>query len=258
MSAVHTPNLPAQTAPVPALPADRRRFVFERDSFAFANELAWEYRHDSKTGRTTTIERRPRPGYTLRCFVLTAATRQFFFHADFDGSRPRLDAAEYGLLVRRVVARSPRHRAAPGERIRIPGYDGLRHFSRDFESLLKEECGGAWRSYVLRSHWRMVFPISRRNQARTAERLQTTLLRDGTAVVHLVRFPKLTINHGVVLYGSRPVAEGIAFDVYDPNDPGKPSLLTYHSAYRSFQFPANAYWAGGELDVIEIYRNWFI
>lgn len=257
MSAVHTPSPPAQTATAAAT-ADRRRFVFERDSFAFANELVWEYRHDSRTGRTTTIERHPRPGYTLRCFVLTAATRQFFFHADFDDSRSRLDAAEYGLLIRRVVSRSPRHMAAPGERILIPGYDGLRHFSGDFEALLKEECGGAWRSYVLRSHWRMVFPISRRNQAGTAARLQTTLTRDATAVVHLVRFPKLTINHGVVLYGSRPVPEGIAFDVYDPNDPGKPASLTYHAARRSFHFPANAYWAGGELNVIEIYRNWLI
>lgn len=236
----------------------QRRFEFWRDSFSFANELLWEYRHDPQTGRTTTIARDPKPDYSLRCFVLTAATRKFFHHAIFDAAQPRLDEAGYRLLIRRVLARSPRRISALGERIQIPGFDGLRSFSAACESLLKAGCGGAWRSYVLRSHWRMVFPISRSNQAVTAARLQQTIARDGTAVVHLVLFPRLTINHGVVLFGSRTVAEGLAFDVYDPNDPGQPVTLTYHAATRMFYFPANAYWAGGNLNVIEIYLNWFI
>ena len=37
---------------------------------------------------------------------------------------------------------------------------------------MKVECGGAWRSYVLRSHWRMVLPLSRAHQERTAARLR--------------------------------------------------------------------------------------
>jgi len=249
------------TSPAPAfVPASINGggFVFERDSFAFANELVWEYRFDAQTGRATTIVREPRPDYTLRCFVLTAAARQFHFHAAFDATQPRLSESEYRRLLRQVLARSPRRMAAPGERILFPGFAGLRPFSVAFEQLLKAECGGAWRSYVLRSHWRMVFPISRRNQTLTAERLQKTLADCGTAVVHLVRFPKLTINHGVVLFGQREVDGGIEFETYDPNEPRRPTTLAYDAATRSFSLPPNAYWPGGELDVIQIYRNWFI
>ncbi len=234
-----------------------RRFVFERDSFAFANELVWEYRFDP-AGRMTTVAREPKPDYTLRCFVLTAAARQFSFHANFDAAQPRLDEAQYRVLVRQVVSRNPRKASSAAQRILIPGFAGLRSFSGAFESLLKAECGGAWRSYVLRSHWRMVFPISRRHQAWTAEQLKNTLSRKATAVVHLVRFPKLTINHGVVLYGFRETEAGTEFDVYDPNAPSKPTQLVYDATTRTFHFPANAYWSGGKLDVIEIYRNWFI
>jgi hypothetical protein len=241
-----------------AAPETPQQFAFARDSFAFANELVWEYRHDPQTGRTTTQVRNPKPDYTLRCFVLTAAARKFFHHARFDPALPRLEAREYLPLIRRVLARSPRQVSATAVRVCLPGFEGLRSFSAAFEALLKAECGGAWRSYVLRSHWRMVFPISRRNQANTMARLQRTIARDGTAVVHLVLFPKLTINHGVVLFGARAVPEGMAFDVYDPNDPRQPVTLTYHRDTRTFHLPANAYWAGGNLDVIEIYRNWFI
>lgn len=249
------------TTPVPengSAVSAARRFVFERDRFAFANELLWEYQFDAQTGRMTTLVRQPKPDYVLRCFVLTAAARKFFQHATFVGDQPRVTEGEYRSAIRQVLARSPRDISGAEQRIVIPGFDGLRSFSAALEPVLKAECGGAWRSYVLRSHWRMIFPISRRNQALTAERLQRTLATDGTAVVHLVRFPSLTINHGVILFGSRTVDGGVEFDVYDPNDPRKPTRLTYHTATRTFSFPANLYWSGRELNVIEIYRNWFI
>ena len=34
-------------------------------------------------------------------------------------------------------------------------------------------------------------------------------------------------------------------------------MLTYHSAERQFTLPANRYWPGGKLDVIEVYRTWW-
>jgi hypothetical protein len=249
------------TTPVPengSTASVAHRFVFERDRFTFANELLWEYQFDAQTGRMTTLVREPKPDYVLRCFVLTAAARKFFQHATFASDQPRVTDGQYRSSIRQVLARSPRHVSGPEQRVVIPGFDGLRSFSAALEPMLKAECGGAWRSYVLRSHWRMIFPISRRNQAITAARLQKTLANAGTAVVHLVRFPSLTINHGVLLFGSRPVDGGIEFDVYDPNAPQKPTRLIYHAATRTFSFPANAYWSGRELNVIEIYRNWFI
>jgi hypothetical protein len=65
--------------------------------------------------------------------------------------------------------------------------------SRSREAILKDECGGAWRSCVLRSHWRMIFPISRAHQIRTAEKLFAAMNEGVAPAVHLVRFPHLIL-----------------------------------------------------------------
>jgi len=234
-------------------------FVFDRDSFAFANELHWEYCFNTATGRTTIRKRDPKPDYALRCFVLIRAARQFLYHARFE-EQPAGDASEqtWRRRIKEVVSRNPRVRCRPGDEVEFPGYANLRQFSRAHERLLKAECGGAWRSYVLRSHWRMIFPISRTHQARTAEQLLTAIRRGGSPIVHLVRFPKLTINHGMLLFEAMETASGAVFLAYDPNDPEKPSEITFDAATNVFSLPANRYWIGGRLDVIEIYRRWWM
>lgn len=247
---------PAAAAPVGE--AARPRFLFARDSFAFANELFWAYQVDAATGRMTFSRREPRPQYAHRCFVLTRAARQFFYHAEFDATMAAVDEQTYRCKIRAVVSRSPRVPCPVEDRVKIPGFGGLRDFSHAWEALLKAECGGAWRSYVLRSHWRMIFPISRSLQARTAAQLAAVLDRGVPPVIHLVRFPKLTINHGMILTGCTATAAGLCFDAYDPNDPQAPTTVSFDAAARTFSLPANAYWAGGPLDVIEIYRNWFL
>ena len=234
------------------------RFEFARDSFAFANELHWTYSFDAASGRTSFARRDPRPNYAHRCFVLTRAARQFLFHATFDPAKSKVCNEDYRNLVRAVVSRSPRRPPEPRLRIQLPGYESLRQFSMDHEQLLKAECGGAWRSYTLRSHWRMVFPISRAHQACTEAQLANSVQTKGSAVVHLVCFPKLTINHGMVLYDVKEHPGGSVFDAYDPNDPEKPARLSFNKTTQRFQLPANSYWAGGDLDAIEIYRNWFM
>jgi hypothetical protein len=66
-----------------------RPFEFARDTFAFTNELLWEYQFDPATGKTTVRRPQPRPDYALRCFVLTRAAWQFHYHARFDaGQKP--------------------------------------------------------------------------------------------------------------------------------------------------------------------------
>lgn len=236
---------------------ESRHFRFERDTFAFANELVWQYRLDPASGRMETFRNVPAPTYALRCFVLVRSARQFLYHARFDPSLPKADEAAYRRLIRAVVARSPRQPCRDEERVVIPGHASLRTFSQAEEKLLKAECGAAWQSYVLRSHWRMVFPISRRHQARTAEQLVKALDDRPAPIVHLVRFPQLTINHGIILFDVERTSEGFRFAAYDPNVPQQPSELNYHEAERTFCFPRNQYWAGGKLNVIEIYRGWF-
>jgi hypothetical protein len=239
------------TAPGPA-----HRFLFERDTFAFAHELVWKYHFDPATGAMTTYKADPPPTYYHRCFVLVRAIRLFFDHARFAPELPPANAETCRKLVREIISRSPRRPCAESERIVIPGYDGLRAFSRAQEALLKAECGAAWESYFLRSHWRMIFRVSGRFQEKMAEKLKHSLPRRGVALVHLFRFPRITINHGIVLYRFAETGENIEFMAYDPNIPEHPVTLVYEKKRRVFTFAPSIYWGGGVLSVMEIFCDW--
>jgi hypothetical protein len=233
-----------------------RPFCFERDTFAYAHELVWEYRLDPATGAMRTFRANPPPAYYHRCFVMARTARQFFYHARFEPGLPAAGEEICRRFIRQVVSRNPRRgSAAPEERVVAPGYEGLRAFSRAHERLLKAECGGAWQSYFLRSHWRMVFPVWGRHQEQTAQRLARSLREGRVPIVHLFRFPRITINHGLVLYGLAESEREIRFEAYDPNIPARPVALNYDRALRAFRFPAACYWAGGVVSVIEIFRG---
>jgi hypothetical protein len=233
------------------------RFEFARDSFAFANELVWEYLPDAATGKTMAVPRCPKPEYHHRCFALVRVVRQFFYHARFAADQPEVSGAACRRLVRAVMARSRRTPSQAQERIVIPGFAGLREFSRSHEKTIKVECGGAWRSYFLRSHWRMIFPFSRTHQARTAEALTAALGKNILPILHLIKFPALTINHAIILFGVMETRQGWEFDLYDPNNPVAPARLLFDRAARTFILPANACWLGGELNVSHICRSWY-
>ncbi len=235
-----------------------RRFEFDRDSFAFENETFWEYQFEASTGKTRFRRREPKPAYAHRCFVLTRAARQFLYHARFDPAQKAADDETCRRLIREVVGRNPRQPCAAGNQIVIPGHASLREFSGARPALLKAGCGGAWRSYVLRSHWRMVFPISRAHQARTAASLEAALKENVPPIIHLVKFPALTINHSMILFATGETGRGSAFQAYDPNNTKQPVRLTFDSDTSTFSLPPNHYWAGGELDIIEIYRSWLM
>jgi hypothetical protein len=235
-----------------------RRFVFERDSFAFANELLWEFRLSPATGKMKFSPRRPKPDYTHRCFVLVRAARQFLYHARFDAQANIAEDAVYRRLVRETLSRNPRRPSPPRNQIVIPGFACLREFSAARPGLLKGECGGAWRSYFLRSHWRMVFPISREHQQKTAARLADALRQGFSPIVHLVQFPALTINHGMILFAVADNDAGWTFSACDPNEPLRPAMLMFDKAARQFSLPPNAYWAGGALNLIEIFASWIL
>lgn len=234
-----------------------RRFEFDRDSFAFPNELVWEYDFDSATAVPSIRRRVPAPRYAHRCFVLVRAARQFLYHARFDPAAGRADGAGYRRLIREVLARSPRRPSEAGERIVIPGYAGLRELSAARESLVKEQCGGAWRSYFQRSHWRVIFPVSRNHQRRTARELIEATERDDAPLVHLLQFPSLTINHGMMIFDAAHTPTGALFLAYDPNAPEAPARLAYDDRTRTFHLPRNRYWRGGALNVFEIFRRWY-
>ncbi len=231
-------------------------FAFGRDTFAFRNELVWEYRVDARTGRMITRRAEPAPTFALRCFMMVRVARQFKFHARFEPERPRVGEGACRRLVSAVVRRSPRRSSAPGDRVCIPGFLGLRELSTTHEAMMKRILGGAWRSYFLPSHWRMVFPFSRTHQASAATSLLAAVQAGLLPIVHVIRFPQLTINHGLLLFAAEQADEAVAFLAYDPNSPDAPVRLGYHREARTFDLPPNRYWAGGRVDVFEIYRGW--
>ena len=206
----------------------------------------------------TTFRTEPPPTYYHRCFVMVRSARQFFYHARFEPNQPVADDETYRRLIRQIVSRNPRLGSRPPEeRIVIPGFDGLRSFSQAREALLKAKCGGAWQSYVLRSHWRMVFPIWRSQQEAVVRQLKQRLAQGFAPTVHIFRFPRITINHGLLLYGLSESDRAIEFEGYDPNIPDHPVKLIFDRAKRTFTFPPACYWGGGPLNVIEIYRGGF-
>lgn len=233
-----------------------RQFQFRHDTFAYANELIWDYHIDPDTGQTTHLRHQPPPRYAHHCFVLARAARQFFQHARFDPALPQADDDTYRRLVRRVVSLSPRRQLRAEEKVPIPGYASLHEFSLAKAHLLQAESGGAWQSYLQRGHWRMIFPLSRKHQARLAQQLVRSLDANIPPVVHIVRFPKLSINHALVLFAHQSTASEVRFMAYDPNLPEAPVPLIYNRAEQRFNYPPNHYFAGGRVDLYEVYHAW--
>jgi len=230
-----------------------RQFDFSRDTFAYRNELMWEYLVDEKTGQVTTRKNDPPPTYAHRCFVVVRSARQFLFHARFAPEKPTISDAEYAARIRQVVKRAPWERSSESQRIEIPGFAGLREFSQAQARVLKENCGAMWQSYINRKHWRMLVPFSRRGQAMESERLMSRL--DFAPILHVVRFPQLTINHAVMAFDAERTTDGITFQIYDPNLPEAPGTLTFSKRDNTFYLPRTIYWAGGRVDVYETYTG---
>jgi hypothetical protein len=234
-----------------------RRFEFTRDSFAFANELVWEYQMDVTAGKRTLRPRHPKPDYAHRCFALARVARQFFYHARFAADQPVMTDNDYLQIIRAIIARHPRTPCKVANQIIIPGFTGLREFSQAREKLLKAECGPAWRSYFLRSHWRMAFPFTRAHQTRTARNLAAALRQNRLPILHLVKFPAMSINHCIVLFAVTETGRGLEFESYDPNNAKEPERLTFDRSSQTFFLEPNACWPGGALNVSHIYRSWF-
>lgn len=231
------------------------RFAFYEDTFSYANELVWEYGWNEQ-GKWTSTQRQPRPDFSQHCFVVARSAKQFFHHAKFDPSVARADTAAYVQLIKRVISANPRTRSPEAERILIPGYANLREFSTDFEKELKSLCGGAWQSYFQRGHWRMIFPFSRNHQAKAAGQSVALIDDDQAVVLHVVRFPQLSINHAVLAYDYAFTPEGITFSIYDPNQPERPAVLNYEAETRTFSMPYNKYFYGGRVDVYPVFHRW--
>lgn len=248
-------GLSSCAGPAPTLvSANDRPFDFTRDTFAFVNELEWNYRLDPASGAMEYDGPNRSAVYTTHCFVLARSARQFFQFARFDPGQPRSDDADYRRRVRAVIDRDPSE-TEDGDRIVIPGFASLRDFSRDREALLKQELGG-WRdSYFQRGNWRMILPFRRSEREASAVELAREIAVHRPPVVHVADFPTLMINHALLLYAVEESPAEIRFEVYDPNTAAGPVFLTYARADGHFLLERTHYFGGGKVDVYEVYRS---
>lgn len=233
-------------------------FRFDRDTVGFTNETRWIY-VERPDGGMTGHSREEVPEYSLRCFVVARLNRQFFDHARFRPELPPVDDGDLRSRVREVIRRSKRvpSGTGPGARVEIPGYRNLRELSRAHGDWLRSDGGGAMESYVQRGHWRMLLPFRGRSQERTAEELAARVATGRPRIVHLVRFPQLSINHAVLLHGARRTATGWEFATADPNDPDRDQVLVWDGERREFRWPRVPYFPGGKVHVYEVYRDFW-
>ena len=242
-----TPSGPSQSPP----------FRFAADTLAFTNELTWVYGYDAQ-GEWRAARKMPAPRYTLRCFAMTRSVLQFYFNARFVPHEPRATEPTYRFLIRQVVRSDPSRPRPDRERILIPGYTDLRSFSADWLELFQAECGGVWGSYFQRGNWRMIFPFSRGGQESTATQLARWLDENQPAILHLVTFPDLTLNHAVLVFDARDTPDEIVFDTYDPNRPDACLALRFDRRTRTFLFPRTDYFPGGPVNAYRIYTGPFL
>jgi hypothetical protein len=208
-------SAPPAPSTLPTGDAAVREFSFDRDTFAFPNDIRAFYpdREDL---------------YANYCFVLAKGMRQFFLFARFDPAAARLDRRGYMDRVRQVVSRPPWRPASPSDdRVVIPGYANLREFSGAEESAVKEGLGGRFWTFVHWTNWRVVLPLSHRHQANVLEEIRRDLEAGRLVQLLITNWPILELNHTVVAFASRVNGRGVELAIWDPNEPARPGLITF-------------------------------
>jgi hypothetical protein len=197
-------------------------FAFASDTFAFPNDI-----------RARNTDRDDL--YANYCFVLARGLRQFFGFARFEPGAARLSPDAYAERVRAVAAHAPwQPPPTADERIVIPGYPNLRAFSEGEEAAIKAGLGGRFWTMVHWTNWRVTFPVTRAQQIGVAREVIDELDAGRLVQLLVTNWPKPELNHGVIAYGYRAGPRGVEFDVWDPNDPHRPGLLTFDADDRQF------------------------
>ena len=235
-------------------------FNFERDTFAFQNATVLKY----KNGRPT-LERRSAVGdpsnqYTRACFVMTRTAMQFHKFARFDPDGAPLNDKELAARIRKVTRRAPWHEALPAnQRINFPGYSNLRDMSKARRQVFQENIGSGFATYFRPGNFRMFFQHSPKYQEKTHAHLDAALARGDLFVGYLSTYPRLSINHAVLVYARKTTPLGNAIEryrVYDPNHAEAPRELTWSARDDSFTYQKDIDFVGGFTRVYQVYGKW--
>jgi hypothetical protein len=241
-AALPAARLPADSAAGVAAPG----FVFERDTFTFANMIR------SRNPEAPDL-------YANYCFVVARGLRQFFQFARFDPGAPRVRHDEYVERVRQVTARSPRQAPLPAvQRVVIPGYANLREFSRAQEAAVKAGLESRWWTWLHWTNWRVVFPVTPGHQARVLDEIVGELGRGRLVQLLVTNLPKWDVNHTLIAFAARARGEDIELVVWDPNDPDRPGLVTFRAAARRFWATRVHDTDPGPIRIFRMYYSWLL
>ena len=237
-----------------------QEFNFYRDTFAFANATVFKYYKGIAFLRAPSERKDPGNSYTRRCFVMARAAMQFHKFARFDPQAAPLDDRTLAARIHKVVRRAPWREALPtNERIVFPGYTNLRELSKARETVVKDSIGLGWPTYIRVGNFRMFYQRGAKYQEQTHARLNAALERGDFFVAYLTTYPRLSINHAVLIYRRKnPQAKSNAdrYLVYDPNHADAPRELTWSASERSFAYQKDIDFVGGPLRIYQCYGTW--
>ena len=233
-------------------------FRFDRDTVGFANATVFEYRegHPSLRQREKGEPKR----YTRRCFVLCRTTMQFQKFARFDPHAVPLDDRALAARIRNVTRRAAWGKPLPADqRVVFPGYANLRAMSKARREVVRANIGLGWPTYFRFGNFRMLFQHDSSYHKDTHTNLNAASARGELFVGFLTTYPRLSINHAVLIYKRKPASQNSGIDrylVYDPNHPESPRELTWSSRDGAFAYQKDWDFIGGFVHVYQIYGNW--
>ena len=234
-------------------------FRFDRDTVGFANATVFEYREGHPSLRRPREKGEPKR-YTRRCFVLCRTAMQFHKFARFDSHAPPLDDNALAARIRNVTRRAAWEKPLPtSQRVVFPGYANLRAMSDARREVVRRNIGLGWPTYFRIGNYRMLFEHDSNYHKETHANLDAALARGDLFVGFLTTYPRLSINHAVLVYQRKPVSQNDGIDhylVYDPNHPESPRELTWSPSTHSFAYQKDWDFIGGFVHVYQIYGRW--
>lgn len=231
-------------------------FCFETDTFAFANETVWNYVNG--TVQPAAAPEKGKPLYTRRCFVVSRATVQFWKFARFDSAATPLPEKELARRIRQVAARSVwKSPLSPEEKIVLTGYRNLREISTAHAGVFQAHMGLGWPIYFRIGNFPIVIPMTARDKARINAEMLADLDVGVPTILWLYNFPKLDINHAVVVYAAERSENQIRYRVYDPNYTDAPKTLEFDPVTNQFIYQPTFYYKGGPVTARPVYRGYF-
>jgi len=234
-------------------------FRFDRDTVGFANATVFEYREGHPSLRRKREKGEPER-YTRRCFVLCRTTMQFHKFARFDPHAPPLDDNALAARIRNVTRRAAWEQPLPtNQRVVFPGYANLRAMSDARREVVRRNIGLGWPTYFRIGNYRMLFEHDSNYYKETHANLNAALARGELFTGFLTTYPRLSINHAVLVYKRKAVSQNDGIEsylVYDPNHPESPRELTWSPTTRSFAYQKDWDFIGGFVHVYQIYGKW--